>query len=269
MVCTICGKHSHFCIGRAQSIHCAMMQHMVAVGHRNVCPTLTNTRLLNPPIEHNVGYPVRRVTKKVVFLPAEPTIGGGCLLSFRLSLCYCLCTRVPSKATFSDTPVFCRTPFWPPNCCSLVTVLLQSNVELHFDLSFTAVFKWWLAGVAKLGKHMIDALAGKCVIVAGCARLCAFLLVSSGHQWHLSCTCRWSLRWDIARHHESMYPTSTTIISDCCGTTFVSAMLDSHQSVSRCVSLVARGCSQIRSITHECTSRLTSGLTEKTKLNVW
>ena len=81
------------CIGQAQSIHCAMMQHMTAVGHRHVRPVLTNTHLLNPPIERNVGYPLRRVTKKVVFLPAEPTIGGGCLLSFRLSLRYSVHSR--------------------------------------------------------------------------------------------------------------------------------------------------------------------------------
>ena len=77
-------------IGRAQSIQCAMMQHMTAVWRRHVCPMLTNTRLLNPQIERNVGYPVGPVTKKVVFLPTEPTIGGGCLLSFRLALCYSL-----------------------------------------------------------------------------------------------------------------------------------------------------------------------------------
>jgi len=29
-------------------MHCAMMQHMTTVGHRHVCPTLTNTRLVNP-----------------------------------------------------------------------------------------------------------------------------------------------------------------------------------------------------------------------------
>ena len=48
MVCTVLGKHSHFCIGQAHSMHCAMMQHMTAVGHRHVRPTLTNTRLVNP-----------------------------------------------------------------------------------------------------------------------------------------------------------------------------------------------------------------------------
>ena len=39
-------------------------------------------------------------------------------------------------------------------------------------------------------------------------------------------------------------------------------------SVNPCVCFVACGCSQIRSIQHGCTSRLTSGLTDKTKLNV-
>ena len=93
LVCTIRGKHSHFCIGRAQSMHCAMMQHMTAVGHRHVCPTLTNTRLVNPPIKRNVDYPFGFLAKKVVFLPTEPTIRRGCLLSFRLALCYCLRSR--------------------------------------------------------------------------------------------------------------------------------------------------------------------------------
>jgi len=41
---------------------------------------------LNSPIKRSVGYPVGPVTIKVVFLPTETTIGGGCLLSFRLAL---------------------------------------------------------------------------------------------------------------------------------------------------------------------------------------
>jgi hypothetical protein len=73
MVCTIHGKHSHFCIGLAQSIHCAMMQLTRAVGHHHMRPMPTNTHLLNLPIERDV-YPVRPVTKKVVILPTEPTI---------------------------------------------------------------------------------------------------------------------------------------------------------------------------------------------------
>ena len=74
MVCTIHGKHSRFCVGLAQSIHCAMMQLTRAVGLRHVDPTPTNTRLLSLPIERDVVYPVRPVTKKVVILPTEPTI---------------------------------------------------------------------------------------------------------------------------------------------------------------------------------------------------
>jgi len=92
MVCTIRGKHSHFYTSQAQSILCAVMQLMTAVGHRHVRPTLTNTRLVNLPIEQDVGYPLGCVTKKVTFLPMEPTIQGGFLLSFRFALCYCLCS---------------------------------------------------------------------------------------------------------------------------------------------------------------------------------
>jgi len=52
---------------------------MTAVGHRHVRPTLTNTCLVNPPIEHDVVCPLGLVTEKVVLLPMEPTIGGGFL----------------------------------------------------------------------------------------------------------------------------------------------------------------------------------------------
>ena len=92
MVCTIHGKHSHFCIGLAQSIHCAMVQLTRAVGHRHMRPTPNNTRLLNLPIERHVVYPVRPATKKVVIL-TEPTIQGGFLLSLRLAPCYCRRSR--------------------------------------------------------------------------------------------------------------------------------------------------------------------------------
>ena len=44
------------------------MLHMTAMGHRHVRPTPTNTRLVNTPIEHNVGYPVGPVKKKGGFL---------------------------------------------------------------------------------------------------------------------------------------------------------------------------------------------------------
>ena len=89
MVCTIHGKHLHFSIGLTQSMHCAMMLLTRAAGHRQVRPTPTNTRLLIPPFERYVVYPVRPVTKKVFFLPF---IRGGFLLSLRLALCYCQCS---------------------------------------------------------------------------------------------------------------------------------------------------------------------------------
>ena len=76
MACTIHGKHSQFCIGLAQSIHCVMIQLTRAEGHRHMCPTPTNTHLLNPPIERDVVHLVHPVTKKVVLLPTEPTIQG-------------------------------------------------------------------------------------------------------------------------------------------------------------------------------------------------
>jgi len=67
MVFTIHGKHSHFYISQAQSILCAVMQLMTAVGS-HVRLTLTNTCLVNLPIEQVVGYPLGLVTKKVGFL---------------------------------------------------------------------------------------------------------------------------------------------------------------------------------------------------------
>ena len=73
MVCRIRGKHSHFCIGRAQSIQCAMTQHTAAVGRRHVRLVVTDTHQVNLPIEADVGYPVGSVSK-VVLLPTEPAI---------------------------------------------------------------------------------------------------------------------------------------------------------------------------------------------------
>jgi len=61
---------------------------------------------------------------------------------------------------------------------------------------------------------------------------------------------------------------STTVVSDCWGTTFVCNYGLAHHSISHCVSFVACGCSQIRSDPHGCKSRLTSGLPEKMNLNV-
>jgi hypothetical protein len=68
MVCTgtLRGKHSHLCLGQAQSIQCAVMQLTTAVGCRtwNVRPAPTNACLMKLPVEPDVGYPAGFVTKK-------------------------------------------------------------------------------------------------------------------------------------------------------------------------------------------------------------
>jgi len=137
MVCTVRGKHSHFCMGRAQSIQCAVTQHSRAVGCHHMCPALTDNHLVNPTIKPSFGYPVGSVTKNWVSCQQNQP--------FKEDVCCCLSwlsvifrALVQSKASFFDPPVSCRTPCWPPNCHWLVTVLPQGNVILHFELFFTA-----------------------------------------------------------------------------------------------------------------------------------
>ena len=153
---------------------------------------------------------------------------------------------VPSKAPFSNPPNLCGTLCWPPNCCWLITVLPQGNVKLHFDLFFTAYFNGgWRGECGKVVEIDHSCFSRqKC----NCSRLCTTVWVFVGVEQelgHLSCACHWSLHWDIAIIKACILP--STII----------------------VSFVACGCSQIRSRPHGFTSRLTSGLNEKTKLCVW
>jgi hypothetical protein len=111
---------------------------------------------------------------------------------------------------------------------------------------------------------MIAALAGERIIAAGCMQQRGSLLVLSGNQELL-------LLIAPLRHCSPLRCVSYTAPQwsvTVGGTTFISAMMDSHHSISCCVSFVAPGRSQIRSRPHGCTSRLTSGLTDKTKLNV-
>jgi hypothetical protein len=193
MFCTIRGKHSHFCMGWAQSIQRAVTQRMAAVGRCHMCPMLTDTSLVNPPAEPD-GYPVGSVTKKWLFCQWNQP--------FEEDVSYCLSwlsvivrTLVQSKTPFSDTPVSCRTVCWPPNCCLLVTVLKQGNVTLHFELFFTAFL---IVVVGKGGCDRDESCFSrrKC----NCGRLCT-MLMSSGNWGHLSWTCGLSLRRDIACHH--------------------------------------------------------------------
>ena len=155
MACTIHGKHSHFFISQAQSIQCAVTQHMAALGYRHVCPALTNTRLVNLAIQPNIGYPVGSVTKKWFSWqrnqPFEEDV-SYCLGWFSVILR----TLVLSKVPFSGPLMSCGTQCWPPNCHWLVTVLLQGNVELHFEMLIAVffvffVFVFWV-GVTNLWK---------------------------------------------------------------------------------------------------------------------
>jgi len=146
MVCTIHGKHSHFCIALAQSINCAMIQLTRAVGHRHMRPTPTNTRLLNLPIERDVVYPVCRYKKKLFSCQRNQPFED---FSYHLGwLSVTVRAVLPSKAPFSNPTKLCGTLCWPPNCHWLVTVLPQGNVELHFVVFFTAYFNGgWQGGV--------------------------------------------------------------------------------------------------------------------------
>ena len=153
MVCTICGKLSHFCIGRAQCIQCAVMQHMTAVGCRHVRPTQTNTRLVNLPIEPSVSYPVGSVTKKWLFCQQN--------LPFAEDVSYCLswlpvfvCALVQSKVPFSDPPVSFRTlcfdhqtlPDWSQFCCkSMSDFILSCSLQFIYG-------GCWGGGMADLWK---------------------------------------------------------------------------------------------------------------------
>jgi len=152
MVCAIRGKHSHFCIGQAQSIQCAVTQHMATVDHHHERPALTNTRLVNLPIKPNIGYPVGCVTKKWFSWQRNQP--------FKEDVSYCLGwlsvivhTLVLSKAPFSDPLMLCWTPCWPPNCLWLVAVLPQGNVELHCELLIAAFF---YRGCWKGGGKFVD-----------------------------------------------------------------------------------------------------------------
>ena len=102
-------KSSHFCMGRAQSIQCAVTQYSRAVGCHHMWPALTDTHLVNPPIKPSVGYPVGSFTKN--WFSCEQN------QPFKEDVCCCLswlsvivCALVQNKAPFFDPSVSCRTP---------------------------------------------------------------------------------------------------------------------------------------------------------------
>jgi len=170
MLCTICGNLSHFSIAQAQSIQCAVMQHMTAVGGCHVRPALTDTRVVNPPIEPYIGYPVGSVTKK--------SSSSQQNLPFEKEVSYCLSwlslfvrALVQSKAPFSNPPMSCRTlcidhqtlTDWSQFCSKTM-----SNFNLNYSLH---LFLWRLGGrvhgkVVEIGDSCFS--RQKC----NCGRLC-------------------------------------------------------------------------------------------------
>jgi len=58
------GKYFHFCIGRAQPIHCAMTKQTTAVAHLYVRPAQTITFHVNPPIDTEFDYCVCSLLQK-------------------------------------------------------------------------------------------------------------------------------------------------------------------------------------------------------------
>ena len=97
-----------------------------------------------------------------------------------------------------------------------------------------------------------------------CSRLCTTVWVFVGVKWewgtpvlHLSQIAPLRHCLPSLRHASYLAPESSVTAGGTC------------HSVDCCMSFVTHGCLQIRSSPHGCKSRLTSGLTEKTKLYVW
>jgi hypothetical protein len=143
------------------------MRHMTAVAHCDMHRSLTNTRLVDPPIEPKVGHPVGSITK-------IGSLADRNNLLRRISYCLnwlsvIVPTLVQSKTPFSDSPMLHRTLCGPPNCHWMVRVLLQGNVKLNFELFFTA---YLMVGG---GHGRILEISGSCFVKqkCNCGRLCA------------------------------------------------------------------------------------------------
>jgi len=217
-------------MGRAQSIQCAVMQHATAVGRCHVCPLLTNTCLVNPPIEPDIGYPVGSVIKKWFSCQRNQPFEED--VSYCLScLFFIIPTLVQSKTLFSDPPMSCRTLCWPPNCHWLVTVLPQGNVRLQL---FCTAFLMLVGG----GGGKIVEINQSCFMRRKCncsgLRVRAWVFVDI--EVELGTPVLNPSLIALPRHYSPSLRCVSNVVPQSSvtagGTTFVSSMKDSHTTLS-------------------------------------
>ena len=234
---------------------------------------VTSQAYLHPPVKSgNRAWCLSFTpsTKNVVFLPTEPTIQGGFLLSLRLALCYRLSCSSKQSAILQPFKV-------ARNCVDNQTVAHWSQFFHKAMSNYILMCSLHLILMEFDGEcghgnflEIVDSCfrRQKCNWSMLCKILC-FLVRVQQELGHLSCACHWSFHWGIAIIKSCILP-STTFVSDCWSYNFLHHNDGlTHDSLSRSVSFVAHGCSQIRSRPHGCTSSLPSGLTEKTNLNLW
>jgi hypothetical protein len=197
-------KLSDFCIGWAQSIQCAVTKQTTALSrlyvHRPSPTMLTANR-------GQRWLSCRHyVTKKWFSYERNRQIQEN--VSYRLgSLFVTVRTLVHNRPPFSNPPMSCGTPCWPPNRRWLVAVVLQDYVGFHFAF-FPKIF--FLGGRCELGK--VVEIDESCFswLKCNCGRLRTRAFVFGGlsrSRGDLSCTCGWMLHRDIACHHEGVYLT--------------------------------------------------------------
>jgi hypothetical protein len=108
---------------------------------------------------------------------------------------------VRSRLPLSDPPISCGTTCWPLHHRWLVAVFPRGNVGFRFEF-FPAVFLEW--GVVELGNVVEIDESYFSLLKCNCGLLRAILWVfvgSNRSDGDLYCTCGWTFRWDIARHH--------------------------------------------------------------------
>ena len=141
-------KHSHFCVGRAQSIRCAVTKKTTALSRvyvRRPSPTMLTAsggqRWLS------CGH---YVSEKWFSCQQNRQIQEN--VSYRLgSLFVTLRTLVHNRPPLSNPPMLCGTPCWPPNLRWWVAVVLKGYVGFHF-VFFSTVFFFGGGSAVNLAK---------------------------------------------------------------------------------------------------------------------